>query len=373
MENPIRILQIVPNMQQGGLENFIMNIYRNIDRTKVQFDFLVHYNEKKFFDDEIEKLGGKIYRFSLRDDNNIIKYIKELNKFYKEHPEYKVIHCHMSSIGFLNFIIAKRNGIKVRIAHSHNSSTDKTLKGRIKRLMMLPYKYVSTINYACSNEAGKYLYGNKKFEIIPNAIDTYKFKFNQNKRIEYREKLDIMGNKFVIGHVGRFNIQKNHEFIIKVFCDYLKINKDAMLLLIGDGELLEKIKDLCIKLNIQKKVIFLKNINNIYDYYNVMDLFILPSFFEGLPVVGIEAQTNGLKCLFSSNITREVKVSEQLNFLELKKELWVRKIDENFKNGIYDRFKSFEKIVNSNFEITTLSKIMEHKYIQFYKKKEEVI
>lgn len=363
---PIRVLQVVPNMQQGGLENFIMNIYRNIDREKVQFDFLVHYQKKQFFDDEIEKLGGKIYRFSLRDDNNIIKYIREINKFYREHNEYKVIHCHMSSIGFINFFIAKKNGIKVRIAHSHNSSTDKTIKGRIKRLMMLPYKYVSTLNYACSNDAGKYLYGNKEYTIIPNAIDTYKFKFNQDKRKEYRKKLNIDDRQFVIGHIGRFNIQKNHRFIIKVFNEYLKINKEAILLLIGDGELLKEIKSLCKKLNIEKNVIFIKNVKNIYDYYNIMDLFMLPSFFEGLPVVGIEAQTNGLHCLFSDNITEEAKVSDKVEYLELDCNVWVEKIIENAKINQVDRINSYKKILNSNFEITKLAREMEKNYMHFF-------
>lgn len=363
---PIRVLQIVPNMQQGGLENFIMNIYRNIDRQKVQFDFLVHYQKRQFFDNEIEKLGGKIYRFSLRDDNNIIKYIIELNKFYREQNEYKVIHCHMSSIGFINFLIAKKNGIKVRIAHSHNSSTDKTVKGRIKRIMMLPYKYVSTLNYACSNDAGRYLYGNKKYIIIPNAIDTDKFKFNEDKRKKYKEKLNINDKQFVIGHIGRFNIQKNHKFIISVFNKYLKINNEAILLLIGDGELLKEIKSLCKKLNIEKSVIFMRNIKNIYDYYNIMDLFILPSFFEGLPVVGIEAQTNGLNCLFSDNITEEVKVSDKVEYLKLNCDVWVKKIDEYSKKNQVDRINSYKKILNSKFEITKLAKEMEKNYIHFF-------
>ena len=302
---PIRVLQIVPNMQQGGLENFIMNIYRNIDRQKVQFDFLVHYHRRQFFDDEIEKLGGMIYRFSLRDDNNIIKYIIELNKFYKKHKEYKVIHCHMSSIGFINFLIAKKNGIKIRIAHSHNSSTDKTIKGRIKRIMMLPYKYVSTLNYACSNDAGKYLYGNKKFEVIPNAIDTKNFEYNESFRKEIRDKLKL-GNKLVIGNVGRFNLQKNHFFLIDIFYNIYNINKNAVLLLVGKGELENTIKEKVNKLGLEKCVYFLGIRSDINKIYQGMDIFLMPSLFEGLPLTGIEAQMSKLKCFFSDNITKEV-------------------------------------------------------------------
>lgn len=366
MQDPIRILQIVPNMQQGGLENFIMNIYRNIDKQKVQFDFLVHYQKRQFFDDEIVSMGGRIYRFSLRDNNNILKYIKELNKFYKIHKEYKVIHCHMSSIGFINFLVAKKNGIKVRIAHSHNSLTDKSIKGVIKRIMMLPYKYISTLNYACSKDAGKYLYGNKEYIIIPNAIDTYKFKFSECKRNEYRKKLNIDDKQFVIGHIGRFNIQKNHKFIINVFNEYLKINNKAILLLIGAGELLNEVKKLCKNLSIEKNVIFMNNIKNIYDYYNVMDLFILPSFFEGLPLVAIEAQANGLICLFSDNVTEETKVSDKVEYLKLDCNIWVKKISEYAKKNQENRINSYKKILHSKFEIKKLAKKMETDYIHFY-------
>lgn len=237
----IRVLQIVPNMQAGGLENFIMNIYRKIDRESIQFDFLVHYKERKHFDDEIEKLGGKIYRMTLRDDNNIFKYMADLNSFYKEHPEYKIIHCHMSSIGFINFFIAKKNGVKVRIAHSHNSNTEKNIKGFIKSVLIKPLKYISTHNFACSSEAGKFLFGKRQFEVIPNAIDMELYRFNSETRKQERERLNIE-NKLVVGHIGRFELQKNHKYIIDVFKEVIKVDESIVLLLAGDGSLIEKIK-----------------------------------------------------------------------------------------------------------------------------------
>lgn len=365
MEKPIRILQIVPNMQQGGLENFIMNIYRNIDRKKVQFDFLVHYAEKKYFDDEIEKLGGKIFRFSLREDNKFFSYIKQLNDFFKEHKEYNVIHCHMASMGFIIFLIAKKNGVKVRIAHSHNANTEKSFKGFVKRILIKPLKYISTVNFACSQKAGKFLFGNKKFEVVPNAIDVNKFKFSEEKRREYRNKLDITETQFVIGHIGRFNVQKNHKFIVNVFNKYLKINPNAILLLIGDGELIGSIKERCIQLNIQDKVVFIGNVNNPYDYYSAMDLFILPSLFEGLPVVGVEAQANGLKCLFADNITKEVKLIDSSEYLDLNIDNWVEKINEIFQNKKTDRGYTYKTILKSDFEITKTVQNMEKIYMNF--------
>lgn len=361
----IKILHIVPNMNVGGLETFIMNIYRNIDRNKIQFDFIEHYKEESFYDKEIRELGGKIYHFSLRNDNNIIKYIIELNNFYKTHKEYKIIHCHMSSIGFINFIVAKINKIKVRIAHSHNSSTEKTIKGKIKRLMMLPYKYVSTINYACSSESGKYLFGKKKFEFIPNAVDTDKFKFSKYNRIQIRKKFDIDDATVVIGHIGRFNIQKNHEFIIDMFKKYNFIHPNSKLMLIGNGELYNKIKAKVKEMNLEKNVIFTGVVNETWKYYSAFDIFILPSFFEGLPVVGVEAQCNGIKCLFANNITKEIQVTNLISYLNLDIDTWVKTLCDI---DIYYDKKNYYKIVkNTNFNIKKLAKKMQKKYIEMEK------
>lgn len=361
---PIRILQIVPNMQSGGLENFIMNIYKNIDRNLVQFDFLVHYNEEKFFDKEILAMGGKIYRFSLRNDNNLIKYIVQLNKFYKNHKEYRVIHCHMSSIGFINFLIAKKNKVSIRIAHSHNSATDKTLKGRVKRFMMLPYKYVSTINYACSPEAGKYLYGNRSFEFIPNAVDTDKFRFLIDDRNEIRRKYGIDKDTVVIGHIGRFNVQKNHDFLIDMFKKYNSINPNSKLILIGNGELYDNVKKKVEENNLKENVIFTGVIKETWKYYSAFDIFVLPSLFEGLPVVGVEAQCSGVKCLFADNITKEVKVTDLIDYLKLELDTWVNAICNMDLN--YFRNDYYKIVKNTNFNIKTLAKRMQEKYIKLY-------
>lgn len=358
----IRVLQVVPNMQAGGLENFIMNIYRNIDKNKIQFDFLVHYKEKKHFDDEIEKLGGRIYRFSLRDDNNIIKYILRLNEFYKKHPEYKIIHCHMSSIGFIHFLIAKKNGVKIRIAHSHNSNTEKTLKGLIKSIMIKPLKYVTTDNFACSTEAGKFLYKRQNFEIIPNAIDIDKYSYNKDIRIKERKRLGLENN-LVIGHIGRFELQKNHQYIINIFKEVLKEQPSAVLILAGEGSLLEKIKEYAKDLNILDNIKFLGVVKDTYKLYQAMDCFILPSFFEGLPVVGIEAQVSGLKCFFSSKITSEVKISYLTEFLDINME----NIEE-WKNAIlnslnYNRDSLYNYIKNTKYNAKTTAQWLEKFYI----------
>lgn len=268
----------------------------------------------------------------------------------------------MSSIGFVFFAVAKKNGVKIRIAHSHNSQTDKTLKGRLKRLMMLPYKYISTHNWACATEAGKFLYGNKQFEVIPNAIDIKKFKFDQNIRNRLREELGFDNNDIVLGHIGRFNIQKNHDFLIDLMSKLKHKNNKFKLVLIGDGELKNEIKNKVIKKSLEKNIIFLGTKSNVCDYYNVMDMFLLPSLFEGLPVVGIEAQANGIKCLFSDVITKEVVLSDCIELLPLNIDIWLEKIVNNVKS--YDRYAKNDKLLNSCFNIHKLAKDMECRYLR---------
>lgn len=365
-DGPIRILQVVPNMQQGGLENFIMNLYRNIDREKVQFDFLVHYTRKEYFDEEIENLGGKIYRFNLRENNNIFKYMIQLNKFFKEHKEYKVIHCHMSSIGFIVFNIAKYNGIKIRIAHSHNADTEKTLKGFIKSIIIKPYKYVSTINFACSKKAGEYLFKNKTFEIIPNAIELEKYKFDYNIRENMRKKLNIKNDELIIGHIGRFERQKNHIVLIDIFKKIVDKQNNAKLILIGNGGQESLIKEKVKSMNLEKKVLFLGIRDDVNKLYQAMDCFLLPSLFEGLPLVGVEAQTSGLSCIFSDTITQEIKISDNTCFLSLDNlDKWV---DEVLSKKEFDRNDGYKNALNSQYNIKNIAKNVQKIYTEeFYK------
>lgn len=332
----IKVLHVVPNMQSGGLETFIMNVMRN-KSDEIEFDFLVHYKERKFYDDEIEKLGGKIYRFSLRDDNNIFKYILELNRFFKEHQEYKIIHCHMESISFLVFLIAKKNNIKIRILHSHNIDCEKNFKGRIKYLLSKLSKYNSTYNLACSKKAGKYLFGKRKFSLINNAIDFKKFRYNLKKRRQIRKELNIKKNTTVIGHIGRFCNQKNHSKVIEIFYEYQKINSDSVLVLVGEGQNLKEMKEKAKKLNILDKVKFLGVRKDTDSLYCAFDVFLFPSLFEGLGIVLIEAQASGLYCYTSKKVVpKEAKISNRLKYidLDLPSDVWAKKI---IKDNNYDR------------------------------------
>lgn len=363
---PIRILHIVPNMNSGGLENLIMNIYRNIDRSKVQFDFLVHYQQRGFFDDEIEKLGGKIYRFSFREDHRLFKYRKELNQFFSTHQEYKVVHAHMASLGFIYLKIAKQHGVPVRIAHSHGTSYLKTLKGYLKFLTFKLIKYQANVYFACSTEAGRYLFGQKrKFTIIPNAIDMQRFDYNEKVRKEVRSELMLDNNQFVIGNIGRFNLQKNHTFLLAIFSEIVKKKSDSILLLVGKGELEDEIKEKVKLLGLEEKVKFLGLRKDVERLYQAMDVFLMPSLFEGLPLTGIEAQASKLTCYFSDTITKEVVISDHVQFLSLmvKAGEWAESIISHSNDK-----RENVKITNNEFDSKRLARKMQTLYQHYHER-----
>ena len=362
-EEPIRILQILPGGHIcGGIENFIMNYYRNIDRSKVQFDFLVHYEEKGYYDDEILQLGGKIYYTNVRKDKKIIKYIKFLNKFFKEHKEYKIIHGHMPGLAPIYFMMAKINGVKIRISHSHVNDTEKTLKGRILKLVIKTIKHFSNVYFACSEDAGKFMYGKRKFTVIENAIDIDKFSFDLSKREELRKELELK-DEFVLGCVGRFNYQKNHFFLLDIFSEIHKLEQNTKLVLIGEGDLENDIKQKAKELNIEKDILFLGVKKNIQDYYNVFDVFVLPSNFEGVGIVFVEAQANGLKTFASTEVPKEAKVSELIHFISLQKEpsYWAKEILSNKM----DRKDVTKEIEENNLSIKKEASKLQNMYINF--------
>lgn len=361
---PIRILHVVPNMQAGGLETFIMNVYRNIDREKVQFDFLVHYRERKFYDEEIAQLGGVIYRFSLREDGNLLKYLYELNKFFRLHREYKIIHCHMESIGFLVFLFAKFYKIEVRISHAHTNSTEKNLKGRVKFFLSKLVKYVSTDNYACSVEAGDYLFGKRPYKVLENGIELDRFWFKDEKRKKVREELGISEETMALGHIGRFCLAKNHWLVVDIFYEYQKKVANSVLLLVGEGEELARVRKKCQDLKIEDKVKFL-GVRKDTDYlYSAFDVFLLPSLFEGLGIVLIEAQMAGLYCYASKEVVpTEALISDRLQYIDLEKPAswWALKIITDNK---YDRRKIAFTFQKEKYDIKKVVKTLEDFYIK---------
>lgn len=360
----IRILQIVPNMQAGGIETWLMNQYRCLDRTKIQYDFLVHYKQRFFYDDEIEQLGGRIFRCSMREDNNMLRYLKFLVIFFKKHPEYKVVHGHMPSLSFLFLGAARFCGVPVRINHSHNSNHNKSLKGIVEGMLTKLVKINATNLFACSNLAGHYMYGKSAYTVVHNAVDVEKFRYNEQVRNEVRKEL-CLEDRFIIGHIGRFNLQKNHTFLLDIFKSLVEKRSDAVLLLIGTGELVDEVMTKVRSMGIENKVKYLGVRSDTERLYQAMDAFALPSLFEGLPVVGVEAQASGVPFLLSDTITREVGLTDTVKFLPIDKGIspWVdalASIDGNSNRRDtykvvaekgYDIHQETERIVNIYTEL----------------------
>lgn len=320
-----RVLHMVGTMNMGGQETFIMNLYRQIDKEKIQFDFVVHSKEKGYYDNEIERLGGKIYRIT-PIGRNVWKHCKELYYILKENPDY-IFHRHTcSSIVAIDLLVAKFAKIKRRIVHCHATQT--TSHKCINLLFRTAMNCLATKKLACSNNAGIFLFGkNQRYEVIYNAIDIQKFIFNEEIREKIREKYNATDNS-IIGHVGRFDKSKNHKFLLEIFQEILKIKKDAQLWLIGDGELKDFIINSAIERKIEKNIKFFGTVNNVNEFLMAMDIFVFPSIYEGLGIALIEAQCTGIKCVVSENIAEEAIITDNAEKLKLNNnpEEWAKRI-----------------------------------------------
>lgn len=353
----LRILQVVGSMNRGGAETLIMNLYRKIDREKVQFDFVVHDRKKGDYDDEIKALGGKIYYVPRYNGINHLLYVKEWRQFFLAHPEYPIIHGHMRSTASIYLKIAKKFN-KIAIAHSHGtSSRGNVIERSVKALMQYPIRYTADYFFACSKEAGIWLFGNKicqshNFIILNNAIDSSQFIFSEDSKVKKSEELGIE-HQFVIGHIGNFDTVKNHAFLLDVFNCVCKKDPKCHLLLVGGGNIpLQKaIKEKVEQKGLTDKVQFLGKRTDVHELLNVIDIFIFPSLHEGLPVVIVEAQANGLMCLLSDTISKEVAITENVEFISLKKpvEYWAERI--LFYKNNYRRKNMQEAIKNAGYDI----------------------
>lgn len=353
----LRILHVIGIMNRGGAETLLMNLYRNIDRKQIQFDFAVHSSQTGAYDDEIRSLGGNIIHFPQYNGRNHFIYKKKWQLFLKNHPEYIIIHGHLRSTAAIYLNIAKRYE-RITIAHSHStSSRGNYLNKLIKHFMQLPIRHIADYFFACSMQAGIWLFGRKvcagsSFYILNNAIDSEKFVFSEEIRHKVRKEINIE-NTFVIGHVGNFDYTKNHSFIIDIFENINHKCKKSSLVLIGGGdpELFKKIKKIADQKGLTENIRFLGIRNDVNELLNAFDVFLFPSVHEGLGVVAIEAQTNGLKCILSDKIPPEVKISENLKFLSLKSpsEFWAEQILV-YRDG-YIRENMQETIKKAGYDI----------------------
>ena len=354
----VRVLQIGMHDKIGGIETFLMNYYKNIDRNKVQFDFICPYDHL-CFEEDIIKMGGKIYYIS-NFKKNPLKYYKEIKKIIKKN-DYTIVHINLlSAANIIPILAAKRCKVKNIIAHSHNNGVPSGLLRKIlNNANKVILKNMANIFFACSISAGEWMFKNKKFVVIKNGINIKKYYFNEADRKLVRKKYNISNDKIVLGMVGRFDEQKNHDFAIELL---KKINNSKyILLLIGEGVLENKIKEKVREYNLTEKVIFAGKRNDIEKYYSAFDIFILPSKFEGLGIVNIEAQANGLPCLVSSVVPTETNVSNDFYFLNLNNmDRWIEMIELISKKSV-DRNDVHKELFD--YDIKKNAKELEKEYI----------
>lgn len=358
----IRVLQIVTYMGRGGLETMIMNYYRNIDRNKVQFDFLVHRQEEADYDKEILSLGGNIYRMPVLNPFSK-SYFNALDEFFKEH-KYDIVHSHLDCMSAYPLMVAKKNGVSVRIAHSHSKSQDKNLKYPIKLFSKRLIPKYATQLFSCGKEAGDWMFNGKPYTILNNAIDAEKCMFNFDVSVEVRKELNINNSDLVVGHVGRFNPPKNHSFIIDVFNCLNKKCPDSKLLLVGTGDGQKAIKDKVNELGLNDSVLFLGSRSDVNRILQAMDVFFFPSIYEGLPLSIVEAQAAGLPCVISTNVPDECIKTDRVYQYSLEEDLdvWAEKLIDASKIVKKD---TYNEIVSSGFDIKNNSKVLEDFYTSF--------
>lgn len=359
----IRVAQVMGKMNGGGVEQVVMNYYRHIDRDKIQFDFLVDCDSKLVPRKEIESLGGRV--FEVPPYQRIVSYRKELRKLFQEN-RWLVVHSHINALSVFPLGIAKAEGVPVRIAHSHSTAgKGESLKTALKYVLKTTSNIYPTHRFACSKYAGQWLFGNKvQFDVVNNAISLDDFCFDEKVRLIERRKLGAIDSTFVVGHVGRFAIQKNHKFLLKVFADIQKFKPDSLLVLVGDGELEDEIRLLAEELNLVDKVIFLGQRNDIADLYQAFDVFVLPSLYEGFGMVAVEAQASGLPCFISDAVTREVDVTNTCEFLPLDNSIvWAEAIcgiqpERRLRKINYADFCNYDINIASNLMLKRYERIV---------------
>ena len=371
VQYPIRVLNLFTVMDRGGAETMVMNYYRHIDRTKVQFDFLVHREQRGAYDDEIEALGGRIYRMYPIYPQNFARYKRDIRVFFKDHPEYRIIHSHMSELGYFAFKEAAKQGVPIRICHAHNAPHGFNMKMIMRdyfKKRMMPYL---THLFMCGVESGRWLYGKEnenRFIMLNNAVDASAYTYNPAKRTEMRLQLELT-DELAVGNVGRFNQQKNHPFLLEIFAALLKKEPNAVLLLVGGGTDMQRIQAKAQTLGIAEKVRFLGVRSDVADVMQAMDVFVFPSLYEGLPVTMVEAQASGLPCLISDKVPSECVLTNGLVEkvpLSESPDAWAEKIIAKYGTPRTDRRT---EIAAHGFDITTEAVKLQEFYINAYEQK----
>lgn len=363
----LHVLHVFGKLNRGGAESRVMDLYRNMDRTKVQFDFMQHTDRMCDFQPEIEQLGGKVYHVPPFRFWNYFSYCKAWKQFISEHPEIRIVHGHMTSTASIYLPIVHKKGV-FTIAHSRNAGVDKGIKGKLTKFLRRNLKEKCDRCFACSKLAGEAVFGKEAMEqgnvtIIPNAIDAARFTFDPEVRRQKREELRIQTEEFLIGEVGRFDPQKNQNYAVEILAECRKKNFPAKLILIGEGPLMETVRQQVEELRLQEYVIFTGLQKNVVPFYQAMDFFLLPSFYEGLPGVAVEAQASGLRGILSDAITTETAMTTLMEFRSVQEpaKVWADRI---VACGHYERQNTLKELQEAGFDVKNLAKRLQNFYLR---------
>lgn len=352
MGEPIKILHVVGRMDRGGTEALLMSMLRTVDKTQFQFDFVEQTEDICDYDEEITELGSRIYRCPQISPTSLGVYRKWWKDFFREHPEYRIIHGHSRGSAPIYLKEAKKAG-RITIAHCHNNSHGRGLKGMIRYVWQLPLRNIADYNFACSYDSGISQFGKKrKFEIIKNGIQTERYLWNPETRERVRKNFGFTDH-FVVGNVARFVEQKNHTFLLDVFYELQKLCPEARLLLVGEGPLEQSVRQKAAALGILEKILFAGVRPDVHELMQAMDVFVLPSIFEGLGIVNIEAQAASLPCFVSDKvIPPEVDITEYMHHISLQAspKVWAETI---LRGRILPekRRDTAAEIINAGFDI----------------------
>lgn len=372
-QEPIRVLQIVGRMDRGGIETMIMNLYRHIDRQQVQFDFLAHYGKEAAYNEEIRALGGRIYEMPpLKDEEHVyywrlFSYIKALNQFFSQHPEYRVIHGHMTNTAAIYMPIAKRHGVSCCIAHSHNTHGKAGLLGVATNVLQKPIYKCATDFFACSEGAKHWFYPQKliesgKVQVLANAVDAQRFRFNREKRAAIRQELHLEG-KCAVVCVARFRPEKNQMFLIEVLRQMVKQHPEVVFVFAGEGPCQEAVQKKAAEYHLEEHTRFLGMRTDVPDVLSGSDVFVLPSLWEGLPVTVIEAQANGLHCVVTEGLTEEMNALGMVEYVSLEQSpaVWAEAL---WDGATQPREDTYDKMESSGYDINTTAPWLQAFYME---------
>lgn len=364
MNEPMRVLQIIGIVCGGGVESVVMNYYRHIDRSKVQFDFVIDGYGTSILDEEIARLGGKVYKVEPYK-SNVFKYMEQIYKIVKM-GHYTIVHSHMNTLAIFGLFAAWLAGAKVRIAHNHATSDISEGKRYWMKMLLRPLNRFFANKYcACSQVAGKWMFGKlDNVKIIKNAFDIDAWSYNECVRNRWRSKLNL-NDKFVLGHVGRFEQAKNHMFLLDVFAELKRSSNNSVLMLVGDGSLRKQIENRVKCLGIEKDVLILGLRADANELMQAMDVLIIPSFFEGLSMVAIEGQAASLPIIASMGVPQETDVTNGIVFLPLAEgqKKWSEKILFLRNTNVHTSHK--RELIVAGYDISLAANELEGWYAKF--------